>query len=470
MAPIPVQIVSGFLGAGKTTAIRAQLDARSGERVAVIVNDFGEASFDEITLAEGEPFRITNIPGGCVCCTAPEGFVDALGAVLAEKPDRLLIEPTGLARPQDLIDTIRRCPHGASVELAPVVVLIDPHQLAAQDARGDETTRALMREQAQVADVLVANRTDLATESELAAFERYAAELWPGPLAVHRTRHGALPPALLDWPAGEGPRAPAEHAQRAEGERRSARMAERHVAHHGHDHRPSTAGHLARSWRWSPDTIFSGRRLRDALAALAGGDSPVARFKGIFRTEEGTSRLEIAGGVLHDRLTSFRRDSRADAIARGEEDALDRIGAALEAAVLDADERRVDPSRIEWVLPDGRVRAVDRASLRALPGGIPDVSAQFPKRSGAAARVDALFDALSLPGTGSAVVVAGDGFASEPVAIAVLRRGVLLHSLGDDPLPTAHGGPFRLLIPEDASPEPVSCANVKGVAKVVIRA
>ena len=89
--PVPVQIFSGFLGAGKTTAIRAQLAQRTGEKVAVIVNDFGEAGFDEAVLAEGEPFRITNIPGGCVCCTAPEGFVDALGAVLAQQPDRLII-------------------------------------------------------------------------------------------------------------------------------------------------------------------------------------------------------------------------------------------------------------------------------------------------------------------------------------------------------------------------------------------
>ena len=53
--------------------------------------------------------------------------------------------------------------------------------------------------------------------------------------------------------------------------------------------------------------------------------------------------------------------------------------------------------------------------------------------------------------------------------MAVLRRGVLLHSLDGEPLPDEQGGPFRLLIPEDASPEPVSCANVKGVAKVVLR-
>ena len=109
--PVPVHILGGFLGTGKTSAIRAQLAARPGERVAVIVNDFGEAGLDAATLEGAAPYKLTSIPGGCVCCTAPEGFVAALGAVLDEKPDRVWIEPTGLARPQDLVDTIRRSPH-----------------------------------------------------------------------------------------------------------------------------------------------------------------------------------------------------------------------------------------------------------------------------------------------------------------------------------------------------------------------
>ena len=447
--PVPVQIISGFLGAGKTTSILAQLAARRSERVAVIVNDFGEAALDESALEEGEPFRITNIPGGCVCCTAPEGFVDALGAVLEEAPDRLLIEPTGLARPQDLIDTLRRCVHREAFELAPVVVLVDPHQLAADL---DAASRALLDEQAQAADLLVANRCDLAGDAEIEAFERYAGELWPPPLRIYRTQHGALPPEVLGWPPGEGARAP------------------RQIEELPHLHADSTAAHRTRSWRWSPDVVFSGRRLREALQKWAGGAEPLARFKGIFRTEEGTFRLEIAGGAVHERPSSHRRDSRADAIVDGGEEALDRIGDQLGAAALDASELRLDTQRIEWVLPDGRVSGLDREALLALPGGIDDVSPLFPKRAGAAARVEAVFESLSLPEAGSAVVVAGDGFASEPVSLDVLRRGVLLHSLEDEPLPEKQGGPFRLLIPEDASPEPVSCANVKGVAKVVIRA
>jgi G3E family GTPase len=447
---VPVHIFSGFLGAGKTTAIRAQLDERGDERVAVIVNDFGEASLDAAALDASEPFRITNIPGGCVCCTAPEGFVDALGAVLAEQPDRVIIEPTGLARPQDLIDTIRRCAHREALEPRPVVVLVDPRQLPADEA--DDETAQLLREQAGVADVFVANRTDLCEATDLERFRALAAALWPAPLSIHETVRGALPKEVMEWPPGEGPRA--ERA--ASGE---------HPAH-------STAGFRARSFKWSSNVVFSRARLESMLARCVSGaaGAPPARFKGIFRTLEGTSRFEIAGGELHHEVAAFRRDSRADAIVEAAHDAaLDAIAGGLAEAILRDDELALDVNRVEIVLPDGRLYGVDRDRLLALPDGIEDVSERFPKREGAAARVAALFAALDLPRAGEAIVVAGDGFASEPVALSVLCEGVILHSQGGEPLPEGQGGPFRLLIPEDASDAPVSCANVKGVAKIVIR-
>src|SRR5512145_1231634 len=203
--PVPVYILGGFLGTGKTSAIRAHLAARPGERVAVIVNDFGEAGLDAATLEGAAPYKITSIPGGCVCCTAPEGFVAALGAVLEEKPDRVWIEPTGLARPQDLVDTIRRSPHQAEFEIAPVVVLVDPARLARASS---ESERELVAQQTGIADVLVANRIDLCDDAALAGFDALVAGLWPGPLAVHHTTHGRLPPAALEWPPGEGARLP----------------------------------------------------------------------------------------------------------------------------------------------------------------------------------------------------------------------------------------------------------------------
>lgn len=442
--PVPVHIVSGFLGSGKTTAIRAQLEARAGERLAIIVNDFGEASLDEVALAESSPFRITNIPGACVCCTAPEGFVHALGAVLEGGPDRLLIEPTGLARPQDLVDTIRRGPHRDALALGPVVVLLDPRRLATADTQ----QRALLEAQAEAADVLVANRTDLCEAADLERFERWAAELWPPPLAVHRTQHGRLPPALLEWPEGEGARLPRAAAR--EGEHR-----------HGH----STAGWVARSWLWSPERVFERERIIAALRAVA-----PERFKGIFRTREGVFRFQVAGGELHEEPTSHRRDSRADAIVRQADAAgLERLGEALAGAALSQEELRAQAHQIEIATPDGRSQIIDRALLASLPNGIEDVSSLFPKRQGAAARLGRLFERLGIAADGHAVVCAADGFASEPVPLAALGQGVLLHSLAGEALPDKQGGPFRLLIPEGVPDAPSACANVKAVTRIVLR-
>jgi G3E family GTPase len=129
----PINIIGGFLGAGKTTAIQGFLAALgSKERVAIIVNDFGEASIDAATLASAEAATVKEIAGGCVCCTAPEGFSAAVGQLLDDvRPDRILIEPTGLARPADLVDTLARGPHRDRLTIGPTIVLIDPTGLSA---------------------------------------------------------------------------------------------------------------------------------------------------------------------------------------------------------------------------------------------------------------------------------------------------------------------------------------------------
>ena len=451
--PIPVHILGGFLGTGKTSAIRGQLAARKGERVAVIVNDFGEAGLDAATLEGAAPFQLTNIPGGCVCCTAPEGFVDALAAVLEQKPDRLWIEPTGLARPQDLVDTIRRSPHRDAFEIAPVVVLVDPARLG---KAASESERELIEQQTGIADVLVANRTDLCSEDALVRFDELVASLWPGPMAVHRTTHGRLPREALEWPAGEGARLPRAAAG----------------VHAGHAH-DSTSGYAAQSFRWSPDVLFSRERLsRAALRASQGlAGAPLARMKGIFRTQEGFLLIEIAGGALHEERSHHRRDSRADVIFEGADSpaAAQRFASWLEGAAQSERERGASREEIELVLPDGRVRIVRRAELAALPGGVADVAALVPKRSGAAARVAALFDAHGVPRAGVAVVCAADGFASEPVPLAALREGLLVHSHEGAPLAPEQGGPFRLLIPADVPGAPSACANVKAVVRIVVK-
>ncbi len=454
---IPVHILSGFLGAGKTSAIRHQLGQRRDEQIAVIVNDFGEAGFDEAVIEGEAPFQITNIPGACVCCTAPEGFVAALGAILEQKPDRLLIEPTGLARPQDLVDTIRRGPHRDEVEVEPVVVLVDPRRLASPSPE----EKALIEEQAEVADVLVANHTDACSDGELAAFDAWAGTLWPAPLEVLHTSHGAVPFERMVWPEGEGPRrTPASDPHDHE------------HAGHAHGLGGSTEGFVVRSLGWPPDVVFERSRIEDALARASkqDGAGKLTRAKGLFRTREGFLRVEWTAGATHVEPTAHRRDSRVDLIASGAGDALlDSLAAGVEGAILDEGELRAQANQIEIVLPDESTAVLRRDDVAGIADQIADVSAMFPKRAGEAARMSGVLERVAAPKDGFAVICAADGFASEPVPLHALREGVLLHGEGGEALSEKKGGPFRLLIPEGVPDAPSACANVKAVTRIVIR-
>ena len=149
--------------------------------------------------------------------------------------------------------------------------------------------------------------------------------------------------------------------------------------------------------------------------------------------------------------------------------ALAQIGSQLAAAELSPDELALSAERIEIELLDGRTRSLERDTLVALADPLEDVSTLFPKRSGCAARVASLWQEFELPRTGSAVAVALDGFASEPVPVAGLLQGFLLHSIEGEPLTQKQGGPFRLLIPEGTPGVPSACANVKGLARIVLR-
>lgn len=469
-----LNVIAGFLGSGKTTALLAQLAARRGrERCAIVVNDFGEAALDGTLLAESGDARIVEIPGGCVCCTAPEGLGPALATLIADvKPDRIFIEPTGLARPEDILDTIRRGPHKDVIAIGPLVVLVDPRRVA----RGEVAESALMRAQVEAADVLVANRIDLASEAEMTEFGRWTESLWPQPIAIMHTSHGEIPEPLFDWPAGTGPRAPRIQA-----------VLEDCGQAHDHDHRnhdrshssstpaadhTSTAGFAARSWVFAPDIVFARSRLDALLHDLVRDGAE--RVKGLFRTDEGVFLLEVAGRSVHTRPSGYRRDSRVDVIMRGLEGDADAtwqaLAGALESTMLTDAERALTAETLEIVRP-GEAEPVrfTREALLALPDGVADVSALVPKRSGKAARLHAVMDSAGIANWREAewVIVATDGLATPPTYGATFETAILVHTNNDGgPLDSAAGGPLRLLIPDSTE----ACANVKGVARIVVRA
>jgi hypothetical protein len=340
-----------------------------------------------------------------------------------DRVDRILVEPTGLARPADLVDTLRRAPFSDRLAPTPLVVVVDPHALATGATPHDHV------DQLAAAEVVVINKVDLAAPEELAAVRARLAELWPGPAEVHEVSFGQVPASLLRASDGKDRPAPA----------------------HPHDHHHGDSS--ARSLRFDPEAVFRLDALRGLLERL-----PLDRAKGLFRTDEGWRLLQRAGGRVSAEPTGWRADSRVDAIAT-DPASLEGLEAALESCL--APSATLGSLEVAW---EGGSRAFDREALRSMTGREPDVSARFPKRQGSGVSLRSLLAAAGAPLEGSLVVAAADGYVSDPVEVARALDGVLVDSLGDGPLPASQGGPFRLLVPGD-----VPCANVKSVVRMVAR-
>ena len=192
---IPVTVVTGFLGAGKTTLVRHLLAHADGRRIALIINEFGELGVDKEVLAgcgdetcrEEDMIELSN---GCICCTVGEDFIPAMQQLLGrdERPDHIVIETSGLALPQPLIRAFNWPEIKSAVTIDGVVTLVDAAALgegrfAADEEAVEERRRAdemidhetplgeLFKDQLVAADLVVINKTDLVDADALARVE-----------------------------------------------------------------------------------------------------------------------------------------------------------------------------------------------------------------------------------------------------------------------------------------------------------
>lgn len=317
---VPTHLVTGLLGAGKTSAVRSLLAQRPpGARWAVLVNEFGSVGIDGALLASGAPeVVVREVAGGCICCSARVALRVALTRLLREvRPERLLIEPTGLGHPAGIFDVLAEPDLTRAIELRTVLCLVDPRQFA--DSRF--AASAVARDQVSLADVLVANKTDLAGEALTAAFVAAARAHFPPKLAVVETRQGRVDAALLDLVRGKA------HTARAHPAPTAYSPVGTHLAA-GAD----VQGPPARGWVYPPDVVFDEARLRAAVAGLL-VPGRWARAKGLFRVGRSWRAFNHAGDALVWDDVAWRRDSRIELIAHaGADPAWDEVESALAAA------------------------------------------------------------------------------------------------------------------------------------------
>ena len=154
-----VNPICGFLGSGKTTLMRRIIEERgSREPMAVIVNEFGDVGIDGAILS-GQSVDMVEITSGCLCCTLKCSLVNALEELRDKKGSRrVVIEATGVAQPGELLDVLADPALKGSIEVGPVVTVID----AAKFTGLRRVLGEFYAEQVRRADVLLLNKTDLA--------------------------------------------------------------------------------------------------------------------------------------------------------------------------------------------------------------------------------------------------------------------------------------------------------------------
>ena len=180
-----IQLISGFLGAGKTTMLKNILKHESSD-TAVLVNEFGEMGIDGTLISEGNNFNVVEMPSGCICCSLRESLVDAVREIMERyNPKTLIIEPSGIASPSSIILSIKKADFFDRIELAPVVGVIDlTFFVEVVRGGGIDEVGDFFRDQILNSDITLLNKADLVVPADIEECRQAVAELNPATLII----------------------------------------------------------------------------------------------------------------------------------------------------------------------------------------------------------------------------------------------------------------------------------------------
>ncbi|KJC47086.1 GTPase [Bradyrhizobium sp. LTSP885] len=264
--PVPILLVAGFLGAGKTTVVNHLLAHAEGRRIAAVVNDFGAVNIDAELIA-GASDGVVSLSNGCICCTLEGDLLRTLATLLRRdpRPEFIVIETSGVADPSDIVRNLMDPVIWKEAPLETVLCVVDATQPASV------LNDALVRSQLRAADVVALNKVDLVDAGSRTQMRDAIRALRPAAVIVD-AMHGEVPTALLfptdidhvPEPREPGPRRPT--VDRFE------------------------------TLSWTSERPVSLPRLQQAIGRLA---PKLARAKGLFETTEQPGRLmvfQLAGG------------------------------------------------------------------------------------------------------------------------------------------------------------------------------
>lgn len=265
--PVPILLVAGFLGAGKTTVVNHLLAHAEGRRIAAVVNDFGAINIDAELIA-GASDGIVSLANGCICCSLEGDLLRTLAAILrrSPRPEAIVIETSGVADPTDIVRNLMDPVIWREAPLETVLCVVDATS-SAEALMND----ALLRSQLRAADVVALSKVDLAGDAGRERIRDAVAAIRPAAVLVDAL-HGQVPSALLFPDDPDRPAVPRDPGRR------------------------HPASDRFETLSWTSRQPVSLARLQGAIDHLA---PKLARAKGLFETVEQPGRqlvFQLVGG------------------------------------------------------------------------------------------------------------------------------------------------------------------------------
>ena len=310
---IPTNIITGFLGVGKTTLIRELLKNKpANERWAVLVNEFGEVGIDG-SLFAADDIAVKEVPGGCMCCAVGVPSKVALNQLIrTQKPDRILIEPTGLAHPKQVLDLFSGADYQGVLDIRALVCLVDPWSLS--QAKFLELPAFI--DQISLADVLLATKKDSASDEHLNGFFEYAKGLSPQKTRVDAIAGGQMPWQWLDevriQPMAESPEGAHQQGGLHQHHAKPAIPVEASVEPLQEVLRVENEADFGFScgWRFPAGTRFDSAAVLSILSNLA-----VPRVKGVLLTDDGWWVVNKMRETVSSEILAEAKESKIEMIA-----------------------------------------------------------------------------------------------------------------------------------------------------------
>ncbi|HHT00968.1 MAG TPA: GTP-binding protein [Thiomicrospira sp.] len=316
-SPLPVHLITGLLGSGKTTTLKHLINQKpSHERWGVLINEFGDIDIDAASLEPqtSQQLQVSQVSGGCVCCTAQFGLVEAINQLLTHSIDRLLIEPTGLGHPAKIIDTLKQTPFKCALSLQAIVCVITPKQLT--ETRWKKSP--VMRDLVTLADLILLNKTDLSSETEQACSVSILNSIYPPKQLILPTQFGKI-----DLNTLFKPHRPAQFVllQGLENHQQQTALQSEHFASQTPSNQACSVSknsqqHLiALGWIWGNTLQFN----RVKLTAFFNELTPLlSRAKGLLKTGNEWQLINWSEEQLQFEDLAWRQDNRLELLFKPE--------------------------------------------------------------------------------------------------------------------------------------------------------